>query len=146
MNNPALILLSLVCLLTGTQVLAADGRSDYDLDDDGLIEINDLADLNEIRNNLDGTSLYGNSTGCPAGGCNGFELTADLNFDTNGDGQMNALDDWWNNGEGWQPIGSYSTPFITTFDGRGHQIRNLWINRPGSNYSGLFASVREARL
>ena len=42
---------------------AAGDRVDYDLDDDGLIEINSLADLDEIRNNLDGTSLYGESTG-----------------------------------------------------------------------------------
>lgn len=40
---------------------AESGREDYDLDDDGLIELNDLADLDEIRNNLDGTSLYGTS-------------------------------------------------------------------------------------
>ncbi|MEK9765695.1 MAG: hypothetical protein VW274_04385, partial [Thalassolituus sp.] len=67
---------------------AESGREDYDLDDDGLIEINDLSDLDEIRNNLDGTSLYGTSQGCPEAGCNGFELTTDLDFDTNADGVM----------------------------------------------------------
>ena len=50
------------CLIVPA-AFAESGRADYDLDDDGLIEINSLADLDEIRNNLDGTSLYGESTG-----------------------------------------------------------------------------------
>ena len=120
---------------------AAGDRVDYDLDDDGLIEINDLADLNEIRNHLDGAALYGESTGCPEEGCNGFELTTDLDFDTNGDGQMNALDTYWNNGEGWGPIGSSSSnAFTGDFHGNGHQIRNLYINRT-SNTAGLFGYI-----
>ena len=119
---------------------AAGDRVDYDLDDDGLIEINDLADLNEIRNHLDGAALYGDSTGCPEGGCNGFELTTDLDFDTNGDGQMNALDTYWNDGEGWEPIGSsLSNTFSADFNGNGHLIRNLYIDRSG--YAGLFGVI-----
>ncbi|MCA6064360.1 autotransporter subunit C, partial [Thalassolituus marinus] len=137
-----------------------DGIEDADADSDGLIDVSTLTELNAIRYSLNGQgqrlsdSADIDSSGCPeqiVNGlpqprCRGYELTADLDFDTNGDGQITELDDWWNNGEGWLPIGSYSNPFIATFDGRGHQIRNLWINRPGSNYSGLFASVREARL
>ena len=100
------------------------GRADYDLDDDGLIEINDLADLNEIRNNLDGQTLYGESNGCPdveSGGCIGFELTANLNFDTDGDGEITSADDYWNDGSGWSPIGSpnNSRYFTAQFDGNG---------------------------
>ena len=120
--------------------IAAGDRADYDLDDDGLIEINDLADLNEIRNHLDGAALYGESTGCPEEGCNGFELTADLDFDTNGDGQMNELDTYWNDGEGWEPIGSSSSnAFTADFHGNGHQIRNLYIDRTGN--AGLFGGI-----
>lgn len=120
---------------------AAADRVDYDLDDDGLIEINDLADLNEIRNHLDGAALYGDSTGCPEGGCNGFELTTDLDFDTNGDGQMNELDTYWSNGEGWEPIGSSSSnAFTGDFHGNGHQVRNLYIDRSGN--AGLFGYIQ----
>ena len=120
---------------------AAGDRVDYDLDDDGLIEINDLADLNEIRNHLDGAALYGDSTGCPEGGCNGFELTTDLDFDTNGDGQMNELDTYWNDGEGWEPIGpSYDNFFSGSFNGNGHQIRNLHVDRAGR--AGLFGYIK----
>ena len=121
---------------------AESGRTDYDLDDDGLIEINGLADLNEIRNNLDGTSLYGESTGCPAEGCNGFELTTTLDFDTNADGVMDENDEYWNNGEGWEPIGDYNFPFTAIFDGNGYQILNLYIQKASTNFVGLFGYAR----
>ncbi|MGK0215454.1 MAG: hypothetical protein ACI9NA_000560 [Gammaproteobacteria bacterium] len=128
------------CLIMPS-AFAESGRADYDLDDDGLIEINSLADLDEIRNNLDGTSLYGDSTGCPVDGCIGFELTTMLDFDTNADGVMDTNDAYWNGGDGWMPIGSSSTPFTTTFDGNGHQIRNLYINRTSTYYVGLFGFI-----
>jgi hypothetical protein len=127
--------------------LAAGGRTDYDLDNNGLIEINDLADLNEIRNNLDGKKLYASSTGCPAAGCNGFELTTDLNLDTNSDGKFDVNDSYWNAGLGWVAIGAdFAAPFTAIFEGNGHIIRNLVINRPSSNYQGLFGAVQNATL
>lgn len=125
---------------------AEDGRDDYDLDDDGLIEINDLDDLNEIRNNLDGTSLYGNSAGCPADGCVGFELTRDLDFDTNGDGQMDEQDAYWNQGEGWVSIGDRTGRFSAEFHGNGYLILNLHIDRPNTNYQGLFGYTDGAKI
>ena len=63
------IALTTSLLLTSILSHSESDRADYDLDDDGLIEINDLPDLNEIRNNLDGSSLYGSSVGCPVSGC-----------------------------------------------------------------------------
>jgi hypothetical protein len=143
----------LTALLFSHAIFAADARTDYDLDKDGLIEINDLADLNEIRNNLDGKTLYGSNAGCPDaddgtvnGGCIGFELTTDLDFDTNQDGVMDADDAYWNYGEGWNPIGSDSTNrhFTATFEGNGHVMRNLFINRLNSNYQGLFGYTQNA--
>ncbi len=128
-------------------VSAASGRTDYDLDDDGLIEIDDLADLNEIRNNLDGTRLYGVNTGCPAQGCNGFELTTNLDFDTNSDGTIDDNDDYWNSGSGWAPIGASSSSFFSaSFEGNGHLIRNLYINQTSSNYIGLFGYTQDATI
>lgn len=140
-NNPWLTTLAACTLLVSSQLHAASGRADYDLDDNGLIEIDDLADLNEIRNNLDGTSLYSDSTGCPGGGCTGFELTTDLDFDTNNDGVMDANDDYYNSGEGWQPIGDNSTKFTATFEGNGYSISNLYINRGTTMYVGLFGAI-----
>jgi hypothetical protein len=132
-----LVFIISICAIAST-AYAESGRTDYDLDDDGLIEINSLADLNEIRNNLDGTTLYGESTGCPAEGCNGFELTTTLDFDTNADGVMDESDTYWNDGEGWKPIGDQSSAFTAMFDGNGHQIRNLYIDRPSTDLVGLF--------
>jgi hypothetical protein len=143
----------LISLLSSPLIFAADGRDDYDLDNDGLIEINDLADLDEIRNNLDGTTLYASNAGCPNaedgtvnGGCIGFELTADLDFDTNQDAVMDTNDTYWSNGEGWSPIGSSNDRFTATFEGNGHVIRNLYINRPGARGLGLFGYIENAQI
>ncbi|HOL20623.1 MAG TPA: GLUG motif-containing protein, partial [Candidatus Hydrogenedens sp.] len=48
----------------------------------------------------------------------------------------------WNDGEGFAPIGNdYNQPFTGVFDGKGHKIRNLYINRPSLDYVGLFGYV-----
>ena len=136
-----LVPMILGCLIVPS-AFAESGRADYDLDDDGLIEINSLADLDEVRNNLDGTSLYGDSTGCPVDGCIGFELTTTLDFDTNADGVMDANDEYWNDGAGWLSIGnSSSLVFQAIFNGNGYQIRNLYINRSNTDYIGLFGYI-----
>jgi len=139
-------LLPLALLLLTSTLHAENGRSDYDLDDDGLIEINDLQDLNEIRNHLDGAALYGSSDGCPVEGCVGFELTTDLDFDTNGDDVLDAADSFWNDGEGWSALGDYTNRFQAIFEGNGHTLSNLMINRPGSSYQGLFGYLRDAQI
>ena len=144
-RKSAIGLFACLSLSFSSALFAESGRTDYDLDDDGLIEINDLADLNEIRNNLDGTTLYGVSTGCPVAGCIGFEQTTDLDFDTNADGVMDANDTYWNSGEGWEPIGGDGTPFVATFDGGDFTIANLYIDRT-SNRVGLFGVIEGAIL
>lgn len=48
----------------------------------------------------------------------------------------------WNNGEGFEPIGvTRTSPFVGTFEGNDHEIRNLYINRPEQDSVGLFAHV-----
>lgn len=44
----------------------------------------------------------------------------------------------WNNGAGFVPIGNDNNPFSGIFDGKGHKIINLWINRSSQNYVELF--------
>ena len=98
------LLPSLRCWFTGRGRLGADAVViDYDVDDDGLIEVSDLAQLNAMRWDLDGdgslastaTITYGavfpgcdvaTSTlmGCPLGECVGYELVADLTFPASG--------------------------------------------------------------
>ena len=144
---------------------------DYDRDDDGLIEVGGLAQLHAIRFDLDGDGaadsagdaadylaafpvpLTATATvtamGCPTGdhdgnadtperaGCAGYELTANLDFDTDGDGDVDGDDAYWNAGAGWDPIGAYSGEF----DGAGHTIANLFIDRGGRDAVGLFSRL-----
>jgi hypothetical protein len=44
-------------------------------------------------------------------------------------------------GEGWEPIGIEGKPFSGHFDGAGHVIRNLAINRPDADNQGLFGAT-----
>ena len=129
---------------------------DYDADDDGLIEVSNLAQLHAIRYDLmgegspsaaDRAAYYAAfpravaGMGCPNGDCIGYELVADLDFDTNGNGQADAGDTYWNNGAGWEPM-----ELGSTFDGEGHTIANLYINRMSEDGVGLFGSPFQGRI
>ena len=53
----------------------------------------------------------------------------------------------YSTGEGWTPIGSPSKSFTATFDGNGHVISKLYINRPSSGSAlGLFGQVDGAEI
>ena len=124
------------------EVTLALGNKDYDTDNDGLIEVANLAQLDAMRYDLngdgavDGTDWSSHAAafpqatlgmGCPDV-CSGFELTGNLDFDTNGNGLADADDSYWNNGAGWTPIGSFPDEFTTTFEGNGKTISNLYID------------------
>ena len=47
---------------------------------------------------------------------------------------------------GWQPIGSSNNSFYGKFNGSGHRVSGLWINRPFTNNIGLFGSVWRGAL
>ena len=47
----------------------------------------------------------------------------------------------WNDGAGFEPIGTSRTRFKGTFDGDGHVITRLTINRSDTDYVGLFGSA-----
>ena len=142
---------------------------DYDTNNNGLIDITTLAQLNAIRYDLNGdgdvssgdaanyllafprrdTTATGrmgcqltdhdDDTGTPdQATCTGYELMNDLDFDENDDGQITAADaDYWNSGAGWNPIST----FTATFQGNGHTIANLFINRSGTDNIGLFGRI-----
>ena len=151
--------------------LAANVAADND--GDGLIEIYSLIDLHNMRHNLAGTSYststasVGSSLGCPEegeGGCRGYELMQDLDFDVDGDGGT-----WSGNGDegfrldegdsqadyfpvdedgagGWLPIGDKASPFTAVFDGNSHTISNLAIRRSETFYVGLFGRTGAAAV
>ncbi len=144
----------------GRQGRSAPLPVDYDADDDNLIDVNTLAQLNAMRWDLDGNGVSTNAgytaafpnpaagMGCPAT-CTGYELTADLDFNTNtttdvsGEAVIDSSDDYWNGGSGWEPIGADSSGarYNTVFAGNGHTISHLFINRSGSNDVGLFGAT-----
>ena len=134
-----------------------------DSDGDGLIDIDSLTRLDNMRHNLAGTSYRSSATslrntvGCPQGVCTGYELTQDLDFDLDGDGSTWLVDSAGNysldagdhrspyfgvtNGTGgWQPIGTRGSPFTAVFEGNGNSIRNLAIRRNVSDL-GLFGAI-----
>ena len=73
--------------------------------------------------------------GCPQSGCVGYELTADLDFDTNGSSSADAGDAYWNSGHGWLPIGIDTRDYSAVFEGNGHIVRNLYIDSTLENQS-----------
>ena len=133
---------------TDTPTSTATSSSARDRDGDGLIEVDNLAQLDAIRWDLEGDGISDNGdyaaafsdadtgTMCSVASCAGYELTASLNFDTNGNGEADEGDVYWNSGKGWIPIGGSSDPFVATFEGGGHTISNLYISR--SPNVGLF--------
>lgn len=48
--------------------------------------------------------------------------------------------------QGWMPIGTKSSAFSGTFDGNGHTISNLKINRPEMDYAGFFGYINYANI
>ena len=142
-------------------VAVSVGAEDYDLDNDGLIEIGNLEQLDAMRYDLDADGVVDGAIwqpyyaafpagalemGCPQNGCSGYEMSADLDFDTDGSGGPSEGDKFWNDGAGWEPFGNlegvfsfpYGDAFIGDFHGNGHTISNLFIDRPMEDGVGLF--------
>ena len=135
--------------------------ADYDADDDNLIEIDSLARLNAVRWDLDGDGSPSTSTstyqaafpgsalaedmGCldgpdagDDGDCAGYELMADLDFDTDDDGDVDADDP--GSYANWTPIGG---AYAATFHGNGHVIANLRHSSAAAR-AGLFRAFGSA--
>ncbi len=147
-------------------VMVSAGNRDYDLDDDNFIDVGNLAQLDAMRYDLNGDGVLDDASvwrsyyaagafaqgaidmGCP-GGCIGYELTENLNFDTDGSGGPDSGDDYWNGGEGWAPIGGagvqavqrrylLADPFSAIFEGNGRTIGSLFIDTDTVVFAGLF--------
>jgi len=92
------------------------------------IEINSLAELAKIGNDPEypvARALY--------------HLNADI--DASATATWNDTNTLPNVLEGFKPIGSSTTPFDSIFEGNGHTITGLTINRPATDDVGLFGSV-----
>ena len=167
-------------LLSAETASAQTTTTDYDDNNDGLIDVKTLAQLYAIRYDLDGNgdathadyiAAFPNRDisasgrmGCPSGACAGYELRANLDFDTDGDGATytistigavtsilgDAGDTYWNGGAGWTPLGGHretsNQDFTATFEGNDHTVSNLYIrlgtgSADGGNYVGLFGDL-----
>jgi hypothetical protein len=118
--------------LTTVALIAGMVGCDYNPPPAPSPEIRTWYDLNAVRNNLAGN----------------YTLMNDLDSSTPGYEELASPTA--NRGKGWQPIGlltpfgwASSIDFAGTFDGQGHEIRDLFINRPDEDFVGLFGSVVE---
>lgn len=68
-----------------------------------------------------------------------YTLTADINA-SNSEEENAYAGGYY----GFEPIGTVAAPFTGTFDGGGFTISNLYINRPATQYVGLFGVVTKA--
>jgi hypothetical protein len=73
-----------------------------------------------------------------------FTLVDDLNetpsdYDTYANASANG-------GAGWEPIGTAATPFTGSFDGDGHTVAGLRINRTTNDEAGLFGNASDVTI
>ena len=125
-------------------------------DDATLINVTTLQQLNAIRYDLDGngtptavgtaeyTTAFGTVT-CTD--CTGYELMNDLDFNDASSYASGTINTIWTTGSGWEPIGyfisaSNKSAFSAIFEGNGHTISNLFIDRSSTTHVGLFGYVR----
>jgi hypothetical protein len=92
-----------------------------DSNTNGYIEIHSCEQLQNISNNLSANYELMNNIDCSATRT-------------------------WNNGEGFEPIGSETSNFIGKFNGNGFNISELYINRTNLNVVGLFGVLFEAEV
>ena len=140
-------------------IAAAQATTDYDDDNDGLIDVRTLAQLNAIRWDLNGDgdvsatdaanyllafpnrdTNAATRMGCPSGTCAGYELRADLDFDTDDDGDVDANDS--PSFPNWNPISTHTNKYTAEFKGNNRTISNLTITTHQSHYRlGLFDTL-----
>ncbi len=136
----------------------------YDTDADGLIEISTLEQLDAVRYDSDGNgypdgvldddeSIYAAAfpDGKPCSDrCIGYELARDLDFQEADSYAANEVNPAWTEGRGWRPIGSKDGPFTAIFEGNGHAIANLYIERilegVYADYIGLFSTIGHSSI
>ena len=159
----ALIVLAAALLpagLIGGESVSAQTTIDYDIDGDGLIEITYLEQLDAMRWDPFGVGIAddgharevyeaafpeaANTMGCE-GFCLGYELTRNLDFNSDGSYASGVVNKDWTTGAGWMPIYSDRSGFNATFEGNGFTIANLYIKRRGASdtgSTGLFGFTR----
>lgn len=103
-----------------------DGNSTFTANGIGYTVIRDVNQLQAVYNADRYTAIY-------------YVLGADIDATDTAN---------WNAGEGFNPIGSDypQNSFFGTFDGLGHSIDGLFINRPSLGVVGLFGKVEDSTI
>ena len=109
-----------------TATPAADGTAEHPY------VISDAEGLDLLARCVNLTEGYPNST---FSGLH-FELWADIEYDT-----TNLVQ-----GNNYTAIGTNYNPFRGIFDGKGHTVSNLRIDKGGTDYQGLFGQVYEGTV
>jgi len=105
----------------GDVIPAAETCNGLDDDCDGVVD-EDFTNTSQITNCCELQHMKDNEGGV-------YVLTNDIDCSST----VN-----WNSGAGFEPVGTY---FNGTFDGQDYKITGLYINRPSTNYVGLFGAV-----
>ncbi|MEA1986728.1 MAG: GLUG motif-containing protein, partial [Candidatus Marinimicrobia bacterium] len=113
----ATLLMSVTMIFAGTYS-GGDGTSV------NPYQINDLEDLLELSDSTGDWDSY-------------FIQTADINA---------GATSGWNSDVGFSPIGNASTYFTGKYNGQGHTIDSLFIDRPNTNSIGLFGRTDGATI
>lgn len=89
----------------------------------------------------------GDETSNPANSLQGLANSANLagNFVLGANINANATSGW-NGGAGFVPIGDNAVKFTGKFDGLGHSISGLFVNRPAVYKQSLFGDVQSATI
>lgn len=111
----------LCCVATSFAQFSGSGSG---TENDPYLILNPIQ-LSQMRNYLNQSGVY-------------FKLMANINVEE-------FIEDEWSS-QGWMPIGTSSTPFKGVLDGNGKSISGFWINRPNTDYVGLFAKTSYATI
>lgn len=114
-----------VVVLVGVALAATGGVVAAD---DGPTEIEDWNDLDDVRDNPDGD----------------YVLVADLDADTAGYDEVAS--ETANDGSGFEPIGDSEAGFSGSFDGQGHTISDVVIQRDETTHLGVFGFVASGSI
>ncbi len=97
------------------------------------ITIDNCSELQLIGSNEDDYPLSGN-----------YVLNSDINCKDSSEWNYDAIEEEY---LGFAPLGTEATPFTGVFDGNGHVISNLFINRENEDFIGLFGKIyNEAQI
>lgn len=120
--------------ITVTSVKNSSIKAECSVTVEEIIEISTVEELKTFRNAVNsGTKYIGKKV----------VLTNDLDLNP---GKYTVANDgtvtFSSDAEQWTAIGTETNYFAGTFDGQGHTISGLYINKPSTNFQGLFGYAK----